>query len=395
MSRFLGPLAAFAVAFVPCVPRCVAQDASIPEAALHAKLFSFADPAKSVVLYFTPDGKKLLARSLTDRNLVTLHDIGSGVQLLSLSDTDLGNGTGQSVQMTLSADGKFFITSFEKQTRVWETDTFKPSGKTLLHENEVWSAALSKDNKRILAATGNPARTRADVQIWDLAAGKMIISPIKTEEPVLARWSRDEAIIMLVPSRESRIVFWDAEKRMQVGEIDARYRSAYFAPDGKRMFVWNTNADIRLFDAASREPLGEGVPLPRPRPLLERWWRGVAFHADDKSVLLLDETKAILWDLSAAKPAKLKTLEHGALPNAATPYSVTLSADGKRAAIACTSMKRTPFILVWDLEKAEQLFQVPLGRYVLQMAFSPDGRFLATVDTHEARLWSMKAGKGG
>jgi len=391
MFRVVGFLIASVVTFGPWTPRCVAQEPSgVPEAALHAKLFSFPDPCKSAAVWFTPDGKKLLARTRTDRTKLSLNEVASGAELFSLTDEQLGNGTGQSVLLAPSADGKFFITSFEKTSRVWEMDTGKPFGKTLVHEQEVWSARLSKDNKRVLATTGNPARTRGDVQIWELASGKTIVEPITTKEPVLAIWSPDESNIMLLPSRKSNIVLWDAVKWLKMGEMDPRYRSGHFAADGKGLFAWKTEGDIRLFEAASREPLGEPVALARHNTLLSQWWRGVAFHPDGKSVLLIDGTKAILWDLSGAKPSKRTVLEHGI---ESAPYSVALSPDGKLAVIACTTMKQSPILVVWDVEKSQRLFQFSHG-YVLHMAFSPDAGFLATVDTHQARLWSMKAGKG-
>jgi WD40 repeat protein len=79
-----------------------------------------------------------------------------------------------------SPDGRRVVTaSSDKTARVWETDTGKPVGPPLQHQNFVNSAAFSPDGRRVVTASSdNTAR------VWETDTGKPVGAPLQHQNAV-------------------------------------------------------------------------------------------------------------------------------------------------------------------------------------------------------------------
>jgi tetratricopeptide (TPR) repeat protein len=117
----------------------------------------------------------------------------------------------------------------------------------------------------------------------------------------------------------------------------------------------------------------------------------VAFSPDGRTILTgCDDRKVRQWDVATGRPAG-PSLEH-----AETVYSVAFSPDGQTIVTASGSFlpNSDKVAQAWDAATGHPIGP-PMphsGSYgVMQVACSPDGRFLLTNDGTTARLWDAPA----
>jgi WD40 repeat protein len=122
-----------------------------------------------------------------------------------------------------------------------------------------------------------------------------------------------------------------------------------------------------------------------PKGNLNKMTSHVAFrpHASGQAMLATTfDNTVVLWDAKTGE--QLGTLEHFAT---AEVKAIAFSPDGKLLATSGTD-----FWYIWDVEKREQLFRgktLPYG-----LAFSPDGTTLATANNDSTiELWDVATGK--
>jgi WD40 repeat protein len=206
------------------------------------------------------------------------------------------------------------------------------------------------------------------------------------------------------------ISLWDVSEQKETAALphSAAIVSVAFSPDAQEMATLAYDGTVRLWDIASRQAVrqilttkldwggslnfegnSEGtaanVPL-RTAPVYSDHYGCVLFSPDGR-LLAIGEAKA-----------RIRLLER-ATGQERTPLTVPLPADGiaamafspdsKRLAAACGVGDNQ--VHVWDLESGTQL--QPLtghNRWVVGLAFSPDGKTLASASADQTiRLWDM------
>jgi WD40 repeat protein len=150
-----------------------------------------------------------------------------------------------------------------------------------------------------------------------------------------------------------------------------------FTADGKRTLVAVKAGQFAMLETATGKELwrfhgARGVVA------------GLAMTSDCKRVLSIDEAgSASLWDATANLIIGQFFAEDGS-----TYFKVTLSADGRRAAL----LSRFGTVEVWDLEDQRKLRALKIGANTA--ALTADGRRALTGDsTGRVRLWDLERGK--
>jgi WD40 repeat protein len=175
-------------------------------------------------------------------------------------------------------------------------------------------------------------------------------------------------------SRDKKVMVWDPSTGARLHTLEGHsdeVNAVQFSPDGsklasashdKKVMVWDPSTGARLH---TLEGHSAGV-------------LAVQFSPDgSKLASASDDKKVMVWDPS--KGARLHTLEgHSDEVNA-----VQFSPDGSKLASASDYEK-----VVWDLNTNSPVQTIDVGRYVSDLAFSPDGFYLKT-NTGSFKLQSV------
>jgi WD40 repeat protein len=172
---------------------------------------------------------------------------------------------------------------------------------------------------------------------------------------------------------------WDvhsAEEMTRVRHGDAVV-AVVFSADGRRLLTASLDGTARVWDVNSADELtrvahGGGM------------FEAVAFSRDGRRIATAgDEGTGRVWDADSG--TELTRVQHGDDP---FPFSaIALSADGGRIA---TARDDEP-VRVWDASNGARLADLVHGDFVAWIAFSPDGRRIATSGVG-ARLWDVDSG---
>jgi RNA polymerase sigma factor (sigma-70 family) len=294
-------------------------------------------------------GKSLWSRDFDKKARV-------GALRFSPDGKTLAAGAGGSVRLFHALDGK--------EMRRWDEFALAATG-----------LAFTSDGKT-LAATGF---LRSAARLYHVASGK----PLGTEAghaaaPQVLRFAADGKTLTSVGLDGSRYR-WDLATSRADSAVKEFHKSGWTArvlsPDGKVLATAEAGEDrVLLWDFETGKELGVLAG-----PGLGGGDGAVLAFSPDNRVLAVGppEGSVQLWDIPGRRELrKLESPEGGA-------GSMAFSPDGKTLATAVRSVSRVPPIRLWDVATGKLLRRLDGPRWNCQIAFSPDGKYLAAGGTDD------------
>jgi WD40 repeat protein len=329
-------------------------------------------------LAYAPHGQ-ILADGSED-GTVTLWDTQTGKAVRTLTQAVVVN------DIAFSPDGsKLGCALLDGTVKVWDPKTGKDIFQIRPHRHQVRRVRFSPDGA--LLATAGQDQT---IKVWDVDSRQQVFSFNDVGTPVFGLAFTADGGRLLSPARGNTLKLWDLRHSRQVRVIRSpgrRITSLTFRPDGKHLaaagsekgsrraavsvYDWHTGAEVFTLRGHQRES------------------RGVAYSSDSGRLASASFDGTVkVWDAATGR------LLHTAEPRAGTVWSVAFSPDGKQLAAGCADGS----VRLWDADgkcEAGQL-RAKAGKPLppTSVAFSPDGTRLATTDPEGKNcLWDLSTGQ--
>jgi WD40 repeat protein/serine/threonine protein kinase len=335
---------------------------------------------------FHPDGKRLASCSIDQT--VRIWELERGKEVLTLREhSDL------LTRVLFDPKGWWLAASCDDGTlRVWDgTPEGKASGRpcvTLVgHTRQVFGLDFSPDGRQ-LASVGQDHTVR----VWDVATARTVHTLTGHTDTVFAvALGRDDLLVS--GSYDGTTKAWDARKGALVKTLDgpeARARGLALSHDEK-LLVTSSIAppfQISLWDVR-RHASGPQIVM-RPPPLTGHSGPafGVRFSPDDKYVVSTG-TDAKL-NLSETATGEMKPLSR--LNSRDRAWAVAFHPrDGQHLAAGYSAKQ----VMIWDYGDHTKEPTILPGHTndVYSVAYSSDGRWLASASWNEVIIWDVAPGK--
>ena len=295
--------------------------------------------------------------------------------------------TGPVVAAVFSPDGKYVATaSMDKTARLWNAVTGEEIRVFRYHVATVRSVAFSPDGKILATASLDHA-----VALWDVATGTRLRS-LRHSDSVNAVAFAPDGRTLATGGWDKTARLWNTatgeEIRVLTGHKE-QVTSLAFSPNGQFLATGSQDATARLWNAAT----GEQVRVFGPHEDSQYTSiDSVAFNPDGTLLVTAAQRDQIarIWNVSTGEAVRaFKCRQPGNYL-----MSVAFSPDGKSLATAGED------VILWNVAKGSKLRTIERQRNPMTfVSFSPDGRFLATANGNglfgdpAAYLWSTDTGE--
>jgi WD40 repeat protein len=307
--------------------------------------------------------------------------------------------------VTFAPDGRTLASAARDGVRVWDVATGRLTRQLIGPWNYHQTLRFAADGRELLVLRGNDAvrKTPGSVYRFDVATGReLFCEELKADGAVpytltISPSGQQFALGMIDPAvaagpGRARVHIHDAATgretlRIPVDGIGAR--DVDFAPDDRTLAVADLRDTVRLHDATNGRLVGElkhdGVQF-----ILAR------FSPDGRSLATLagvgpgQPNIVEFWDV-AARAARVRLPLPG-LPerDALTTHHVAFSPDGRFLA----TCSQSNYVLLWDVATGKEARRFRCLPSVMRMAFSPDGQTLAAASNNGTiTLWDVESGQ--
>jgi len=255
---------------------------------------------------------------------------------------------------------------------LWGEDSEEEVGKLVGPETGTRALAFSPDGRWLASGDGDKA-----VRLWDVAGGRLLKVLCSHGGAITVVAFSPDGTLLAVGGQDGRIRLWDVAKGKEwLPSPDVEpVLTAAFTDGGRRLMLGNSEGVVRQADAATGKVLRRlTVPGNKAALLFAPDCRLSAFQ-------IADSTEVRLWDVAVGK--ELRRLK--------PPEDANLLGFGPRGRLLAVGGNRSPVLGLWDTSTGELLRKLDVA--ATELAFSPNGKVVATPTQGRIALWEVATGE--
>jgi RNA polymerase sigma factor (sigma-70 family) len=278
----------------------------------------------------------------------------------------------------LAPDGRTLASAAGKVIRLWDPATGKELRRLEGHEGPVGCLAWSADGKTL--ASGADDNT---VRLWDVAGGKET-RRFEGEGSIVATAFVAGGATVVSAGVDQTVRLWDraaGKEQRRLGAYSARLRSLAVSPDGRTLAIavgdFNKPGELVLWDLAAGRQV---CRLPQALELA-----CLAFSPDGKTLAAGSVSgdavgELRLWEVSSRRELHCFRGHRGNV------LGVAFSPDGRL--LASAGFDKT--LRVWEVDTAKEVRRLDAPSLLHKVAFTPNGKTLvAQGPEHVLRFWDL------
>ncbi len=317
-----------------------------------------------VALAFGPDGRDVA----TAGRARALRLWQPGTNAVSETPAMYSDAFGPLAMASLSPDLQWFTVATRDGVRVWNVAARKPLGEPIRIGREVTAVALSPDGRRVAVGAERLLR------IWDVTTVAVV-----ADLAIDAQLSGNVTALAFSPDGtrlysgwRDLVQVWDARTGAMLRSLrhPAAVSALAVSPNGT--YLATAGGRIAIFKSET----GEAVAS------FEHSARTVTFAWSRDERLLAagaaEEPAVQVWKIEDAGAERAAAFAH-----AGGVSGLAFGPDGHRL----VSGSADGTARVWDVVQSREILRIAHGERVQRVAFSPDGRSVATAGAASTRLW--------
>jgi WD40 repeat protein len=329
-----------------------------------------------------------------DTNLALRH----GLDLLPMAIAEVPQEADM-YNLAVSPDGAYAATASGNNVQIWEVATGRIVSR-LSHADTVFGLAFTPDGTRLVTADG-------DLRIWHAKNWQLEAEIIDPETWVSEVAVSPDGKLLATVSRDTATI-WELAKRLKLFTVvhDNELPSGFNEPRNKSINKLVFGPDSRSFATASDDHTARVWDASTGRQIAK------VMHDDQVSDVAYSFDGQLIATASSDRSARIASVESGEelvrLEHKGPVKAVAFSPDGTYLATGAGEMfgginvgNRTESFdykdnaaHLWDVASGNEVMRFPHLDAVWTLAFSPEGKYLATGSfDRTARLWDIASGQ--
>lgn len=279
-----------------------------------------------------------------------------------------------------SADFRWLASAgFDNSIKIWDVKTGRDRLTLSGHKGTVWYVAFSSDGRWLASASGDNT-----VKLWDIETGREVRSFTGHGDAVRRLGFGSTGRTLASVDFGGTVILWDISTGQALRRIPQRrmgYGPLVFSPDD-RWIATGIGWAIKGWEVATGRQVLELAGY-------VGWVDDIALGSDGKALVSAHYDKSVrMWDFTTGLLTR-RLMGHDDLVS-----RVAISPDGRWVA----SVGYDQRIRLWETASGREQHNLP-GHFVEQrlqhtgpIGFSPDSRLLATTGHRSLKLWDTSTG---